>query len=109
MDENKDQRKAERIKCKAPVKIAYYVPIEYEACYGPGCFLSTIVDYSENGFGVIMENELAENTVVNIYTDRECKYEENSPVDKAYQSKVKWVKTIQETGSYSFRIGVRHI
>jgi hypothetical protein len=109
MDENKDQRKAERIKCNAPVKIAYYVPIEYEACYGPGCFLSTIVDYSENGFGVIMENALAENTVVNIFTDRKCKYEENSPVDKVYQSKVKWIKTNQENDSGPFRIGVQHI
>jgi len=109
MDENKDQRKAERIKCKAPAKIAYYVPVEYEACYGPSCFLSTIVDYNENGFGVIMESELAENTVVNIFTDRECQSEENNPVKKVYQSKIKWVKTSQENVSGPFRIGVQHI
>jgi hypothetical protein len=109
MDEKNDKRKVERLPCNSPAKIAYYVPVEYESCYGPSCFLSTIVDYNENGFGIILENELAENTVVNIFPNRECRSEENTPVDKAYQSKVKWVKTDQETGSGSFRIGVRHI
>jgi hypothetical protein len=109
MDEKNDKRKAERIHCNAHAKIAYYVPVEYEACYGPSCFLSTIVDYSENGFGITLENELAENTVVNIFTDQECQQEENTPVDKVYQSKVKWVKTNQEHVSSQYRIGVQHI
>jgi hypothetical protein len=109
MDENRDKRKAERIKCNAPAKMAYYVPVEYEACYGPSCFLSTIVDHSENGFGIELENELRENTVVNIFPDKECQTEENTPVDKVYQSKVKWIKTNQEDVSGLFRIGVQHI
>jgi hypothetical protein len=109
MDEKNDKRKVERLPCNSPAKIAYYVPVEYEPCYGPSCFLSTIVDYNENGFGIILENELPENTVVNIFPNRKCRSEENTPVDKAYQSKVKWVKTNQGTGSGSVRIGVRHI
>ena len=109
MDETHEKRKTDRIQCNAYAKIAYYVPVEYEACYGASCFLSTIVDYSENGFGVMMENELAENTVVTIFPDRECQSGENTPVDKAYLSKVKWVKANQEAGSGPFRMGIQHI
>ena len=109
MDEKNNKRKAERFPCDSPAKIAFYVPVEYEPCYGPSCFLSTIVDYNENGFGVILENELAANTVVNIIPNRECRSEENTPVDKVYQSKVKWVKTDPKTGFGPYRIGVRHI
>jgi len=109
MDEKNNKRKAERFPCDSPAKIAFYVPVEYETCYGPSCFLSTIVDYNENGFGVILENELAANTVVNIFLNRECPSGENNPVDKVYQSKVKWVKTDPKTSFGSYRIGVRHI
>jgi hypothetical protein len=109
MGANKDQRKIERIKSNAPAKIAYYVPVEYEASYGPSCFRSTIVDHSENGFGITLEDKLAENTVVNIFPDRERKPEENTPIDKVYQSKVKWVKTDKETGAGPFRIGLQNI
>ena len=109
MDEKTEKRKAQRFPCSSPAKIAYYVPVEYEACYGPNCFHSTIVDHSENGFGITLEDELAENTVVNIFPDRERQFEEKTPIDKVYQSKVKWVKTNKETGAGPFRIGLQHI
>lgn len=109
MDEKNDKRKVERIICNFPAKIAYYVPVEYESCYGPSCFLSTIVDHSENGFGITLKDELAENTVVNIFPDRERQSEENTPANMVYQSKVKWVKTNKETGGSPFRIGLQHI
>jgi hypothetical protein len=56
-----------------------------------------------------LEDELAENTVVNIFPDRERQSEEKSPIDKVYQSKVKWVKTNKETEAGPFRIGLQHI
>ncbi len=52
MDAKEDQRKEKRVACQSSAKIAFYVPIEYEAFYGPNCFTSTIVDYSENGLGI---------------------------------------------------------
>jgi hypothetical protein len=109
MDEKTEKRKAKRVPCSSPAKIAYYVPVEYAACYGPSCFRSTIVDHNENGFGITSEDELAENTVVNIFPDRERQSEENTSVDKVYQSKVKWVKTNKEIGAGLFRIGLQHI
>ena len=109
MDERKEKRKSRRLPCSSPAKIAYYVPIEYETCYGPSCFLSNIVDHSENGLGVTLEDELTENTVVNILPDPEPQSEENPPIDKVYQSKVKWVKTDKETGAGPFRIGLQNI
>lgn len=109
MDEKTDKRQAARRPCNAQATIAYYVPVEYEACYGPGCFRSTIVDYNRNGFGVILENELAENTVVNIFPNPQSPAEEGAFLAKVYQSKVKWVKMNRETGEGPFRIGLQHI
>jgi hypothetical protein len=109
MDEKNEKRKAKRFPCSSPAKIAYYVPVEYEVCYGPSCFRSTIVDHNENGLGITLEDQLAENTVVNIIPDQERQSEENTLIDKIYQSKVKWVKTNQEDVSGPFRIGVQHI
>lgn len=106
MDATEDKRKEERIACQSTAKIAYYVPIEYEAFYEPSCFTSTIVDYSANGLGIELEDTVRENTVVNILLNDELVSEKNSPINKIYQSKILWTKKLDPQ---IHRIGVRHI
>jgi len=109
MDETKDRRRIERLPCNAPAKIAFYVPIEYGTCCGPNCFSATVVDFNQNGFGILLEKELDENAVVNIFSNHACQRDGNSPVDKVYQSTIKWVKANRTAGPGAFRAGVRHI
>jgi hypothetical protein len=106
MDATEDKRKEERIACESTAKIAFYVPVEYEAFYEPNSFTSTIVDFSDNGLGIELENKVKENTVVNILFNDEFVSEKNSPFNKVYQSKILWTKKIDPQTS---RIGVRHI
>jgi hypothetical protein len=109
MDDEKDKRRTERFACNVSAKVAFYVPLEYCACYGPNCFPATIVDYNENGFGVALASELDVNTVVNIFMNQACQRDENSPVDKVYPSKIKWIKGTATSGPEAFRIGVQHV
>ena len=106
MDAKKDQRKEERFGCQSSVKIAFYVPIEYEVFYETNCFTSTIVDYSENGFGIELGDKVNENTVVNIFQFEESASEDSKPLKKSYQSKILWTKKID---SQTFKAGVRHM
>ncbi len=106
MDAKEDQRKEKRFACQSNAKIAFYVPIEYEAFYGPNCFTSTIVDYSENGLGIELGDKVNENTVVNIFEIDESAPEESSRLNKIYQSKILWTKRID---AQRFKAGVQHI
>ncbi len=106
MDAKEDQRKEKRFACQSNAKIAFYVPIEYEAFYGPNCFTSTIVDYSENGLGIELGDKVNENTVVNIFQIDESASEESKPFKKIYQSKILWTKKIDPQ---TFKAGVQHI
>ncbi len=91
---------------KSSAKIAFYVPLEYEACYGVNCFKAEITDFTEKGFGILLGDELEENTAVNIMPDQECPSAGNRPTPQVYQSVIKWIK---KTGPETFRIGVQHI
>ena len=106
MDAKDNQRKEERCAFKSSVKIAFYVPVEYEACYGANCFKAEIIDFSEGGFGIILSDALEENAVVNIMPNQECPSEATKPSQLVYQSMIKWIK---RTGPETFRIGVQHI
>ena len=46
MDAKDNQRKEERCAFKSSAKIAFYVPVEYEGCYGANHFKAEIVDGS---------------------------------------------------------------
>ena len=106
MDVKDNQRKEERRASKSSAKIAFYVPVEYGGYYGANRFKAEIIDFSEGGFGIILGDELAENSVVNILPNQECPSEENRLTQQVYQSMIKWVK---KTGPEAFRIGVQHI
>lgn len=106
MEAKEDQRKEERFACQSTAKIAFYVPIEYEAFYEANCFTSTIVDYSDKGLGIVLGDKVKENTVVNILLKKKSVSEENSLFNKIYQSKILWIKKIDPQ---TFKAGVQHI
>jgi hypothetical protein len=106
MDAKDNQRKEERYASKSSVKIAFYVPLEYEACYGANRFKAEIIDFSESGFGILLGDALEEKAVVTILPDQECPSEGKRPALQVYQSVVRWTK---RAGPETFRIGVQHI
>ena len=106
MDAKDNQRKEARCAFESSAKIAFYVPVEYETCYGDNCFVAEIIDFSESGFGIMLGDALEEKSVVTILPDRECPLEGKRPSVQVYQSVIKWKK---RAGPKAFRIGVQHI